>query len=126
MKALNKYFVETHGFSEELVRTLVFKYPVILSKQIEHIESVFNILDTKTGIKRAEAMKLIFECPRLLSIDLVKQMDEVFFLFDLYHKISKEEVTNEIFKSFPYLFCCDTIKMQSFLGHFKKYGFSNA
>jgi len=87
LKALREYFVDTHGFSMELVRTLVVKFPVILSKDIAHIEGVFNTLDTRAGISRADAMKLIFECPKLLSINLNSNMDEVFFLFDLYFKI---------------------------------------
>ena len=41
LKALRAYFVEEHGFSEELVRTLVAKYPHILSKSTEHIENTF-------------------------------------------------------------------------------------
>jgi hypothetical protein len=125
LRALKEYFVDTHGFSMELVRTLVVKFPVILSKDIAHIEGVFNSLETRGNIKRADAMKLIFECPKLLSINLTAQMDEVFFLFDLYFKIPQQEVIDGVFKQFPYLFCCDTTKMQQFLGHFRKYGFSN-
>lgn len=83
--ALNKYFVEEQGFSEELTRTLITKYPHILSKTIDHIEQVFNTLAEKANINRAESMKLIFECPKLLSIDLEKSMDAVFYIFDLYH-----------------------------------------
>jgi len=37
-------------------------------------------------------------------------MGEVFHLFDLYHKITPDEVM-DVFRYFPYLFCCDTIKM---------------
>ena len=36
--ALQKYFVEEQGFSEELTRTLITKYPHILSKTTDHIE----------------------------------------------------------------------------------------
>jgi hypothetical protein len=70
-------------------------------------------------------MKLIFECPKLLSVNLNAKMDEVFFLFDLYFKISEQDVVDKIFRDFPYLFCCETTKMQQFLGHFRKYKFSN-
>jgi len=51
-------------------------------------------------------------------------MDEIFMLFDLYHRIEKSQVM-EIFESFPYLFCCDTAKMQRFLGEFRKYKMTN-
>ena len=50
-------------------------------------------------------------------------MKEVFYLFDLYHKITPEEVMS-VFRSFPYLFCCDTVKMRLFLGQFRKYKFT--
>jgi len=66
-------------------------------------------------------MKLIFECPKLLSIKLDKSMEELFYIFDLYHKIEKETVINDIFKNFPYLFCCDPVKIQKFMGQFRKY-----
>lgn len=45
-------------------------------------------------------------------------------LFDLYHRIEKSKVM-EIFESFPYLFCCETSKMQRFLGEFRKYKMTN-
>jgi hypothetical protein len=41
MKALSEFFVKKYGFDIELVRTLVVKYPFILSKTQEHLESVF-------------------------------------------------------------------------------------
>jgi hypothetical protein len=31
----------------------------------------------------------------------------------------------DIFRHFPYLFCCDTIKMRVLLAQFRKYRFSN-
>jgi hypothetical protein len=50
-------------------------------------------------------------------------MKEVFFYFNLYHGITEREVI-EIFRSFPYLFCCDLTKMQRFMGEFRKYKMS--
>lgn len=47
-------------------------------------------------------------------------MDEIFHLFKLYNGIEEQKVMT-MFKGFPYLFCCDTIKMRRFLGEFKKY-----
>ena len=73
----------------ELVRTLVVKYPVILSKDVDQVERVFELLQTRGNVSRLDAMKLIFECPKLLSVNLEAKMDEVFFLFDLYFKISQ-------------------------------------
>jgi hypothetical protein len=51
-------------------------------------------------------MSLLIECPTLLMKDLPKQMKEIFFLFNLYHGFTEREVI-EIFKGFPYLFCCE-------------------
>lgn len=41
-------------------------------------------------------------------------------MFNLYHKFTTPEVM-EIFKEFPYLFCCDIDKVQRFMAEFKKY-----
>jgi len=113
MNTLKEFFVKKYGFDMELVRTLVVKYPFILSKSEEHLEAVFNILE-KQGVSRLESIKLIFECPKLISVDLEKSIPETLGLFELYHKIKQEEVM-DIFRHFPYLFCCDTIKMRNLL-----------
>ena len=42
--ALKRFFIEKLGYDAELLRTLVVKYPVILSKEIESIEKTFEIL----------------------------------------------------------------------------------
>lgn len=123
MKALSEFFVKKYGFDIELVRTLVVKYPFILSKTQEHLESVFQTLE-KQGVSRIESIKLIFDCPKLVSIDLEKNITETLSLFELYHKIKQQEVM-DIFRHFPYLFCCDTIKMRVLLAQFRKYRFSN-
>jgi len=44
MRALENFFVKKYGFENELVRTLVVKYPFILSKTEEHLQGVFDIL----------------------------------------------------------------------------------
>lgn len=68
-------------------------------------------------------MRALLESPKLVSKNLDKQMKEIFFLFNLYHGITEKEVM-EIFLSFPYLFCCETKKIQKFMGEFKKYRFT--
>lgn len=50
-------------------------------------------------------------------------MKQTFLLFELYHKIEAERVM-EVFKHFPYLFCCDTHKMRLFMAQFRKYRFT--
>ena len=71
-----------------------------------------------------EAVKLLFECPKLVSMDLRNNMTEIFTLFNLYHGIKEPEVM-DVFRAFPYLFCCDLIKMRYFMGQFRKYKFDN-
>ena len=113
---LEEFFVKKYGFDIELVRTLVVKYPYILSKSSEELES--------KGVKAQEAMKLIFDCPKLVSIDLEGSIEKTLYLFDLYHKIGQAEVM-ELFRVFPYLFCCDMTKMRLFMTQFRKYRFTN-
>lgn len=69
-------------------------------------------------------MKVLLECPKLVSKNLDKQMKEIFFLFHLYHGITEPQVM-QIFRSFPYLFCCELNKIQRFMGEFKKYKMTN-
>jgi hypothetical protein len=45
MNTLKEFFVKKYGFDIELVRTLVVKYPFILSKTEEHLENVFITLE---------------------------------------------------------------------------------
>lgn len=42
MNALNRFFVDKKGFDLDAVRTLVVKYPYILSKTEEDLDSFFN------------------------------------------------------------------------------------
>lgn len=63
------------------------------------------------------------DCPKLISMDLEHQMKEIFFQFNLYHGITDKEVM-QIFSSFPYLFCCEPIKIQKFMAEFRKYRFT--
>jgi hypothetical protein len=66
-------------------------------------------------------MKALLEAPKLISKkDLEHQVKEIQFLFRLYHGVNEQEVT-DIFRSFPYLYCCDTQKIQKFMGEFRKY-----
>ena len=81
---LEAFFVKKYGFDIELVRTLVVKYPYILSKTTEQLEAVFSALESK-GVAPQEAMKLIFDCPKLVSIDLEGSIEKTLYLFDLYH-----------------------------------------
>lgn len=59
----------------------------------------------------------------MISLDLDKKVKEILFIFNLYHKITEKDVI-DIFRSFPYLFCCEPIKIQRFMGEFRKYRFS--
>jgi hypothetical protein len=71
IKVVHDYFVVKHGYTPEFLRTLVVKYPFILSRTKDDIEFTFKTLE-ENGIERAEAVKLVFDCPKILSIDLKK------------------------------------------------------
>ena len=75
------------------------------------------------GISDEEAMQALLNIPKLISMNLDKQMKEIIFLFNLYHRFTTEEVMH-IFKKFPYLFCCDQEKVQRYMAEFRKYKFT--
>ena len=104
-----RYFAERKGFDKDIVRTLVVKYPYILSKDEESLETYFRLL-SQQGYTDDDSMRALLECPKLISMKLESQMKEIFFQFGLYHKISEKEVMG-IFKEFPYLFCCEPRKI---------------
>jgi hypothetical protein len=64
------------------------------------------------------------EVPRLISMNLDKQIKDIVFLFELYHNISQED-TIKIFKKFPYMLCLTPRKIQRFLAEFRKYKMTN-
>jgi len=123
IKNLQSFFVDKLGFQLETVRTLVVRYPYVLSKTQAELEHFFTVMKGQ-GLNEEEAMKALLECPKLVSKkDLEKQIKEIQFLFNLYHQISQQEV-NEIFRAFPYLYLCETQKIQKFMGEFRKYNFT--
>lgn len=79
----------------------------------------------KHGVEETEAIRYTYDYPKLFSVQLEKRMDETFHLFKLYNNIEHDQVMN-MFKQFPYLFCCDMIKLRKFTGEFKKYKMTEA
>ena len=77
MNALYNLFVKKYGYDSELVRTLVVKYPFILSKTEAHLEEVFETL-AKLGVSNQEAIKYVFSCPKLMSVKLDRNAQKVF------------------------------------------------
>ena len=71
--ALEKFFVEELGYEKELLKTLVIKYPAILSKEIDYIKGTLKVIEGE-GFTQEEAVKLIFECPKLFSFDLAEKI----------------------------------------------------
>jgi hypothetical protein len=116
---LDEFFCKKHGRGKEFLRSLILRYPYLLNKTKAHVEGVYELL-AKNGVPPEEAIKLTFNFPKLFSVKLEKQMEETFHLFKLYNGIERQKVMT-MFKGFPYLFCCDTVKMRRFLGEFKKY-----
>lgn len=70
MNALSELFVKEYGFKKELVRTLVLKFPSILSMPIGYLRKFFNIMTKEKGIDRNTAMRMVFDVPELLRVDL--------------------------------------------------------
>ena len=119
LNVLRVFFCDKYHFDMDLVRGLIVKYPFILSKTESSIEKVFTTLN-EYGFSNQEAMKYIYECPKLISVNLDANIKEAIFLFDIYHKMDQDQVF-EIFRAFPYLFCVESFKLKRFLGEFKKY-----
>mmetsp|Transcript_14071 Transcript_14071/g.10131 ORF Transcript_14071/g.10131 Transcript_14071/m.10131 type:complete len:135 (+) Transcript_14071:233-637(+) len=69
-------------------------------------------------------MRYLLDYPKLISVPIENNAKEIFELFDIYLKIGREGVIS-IFKSFPYLFCLQAVKVQKFLGLFKMYKFKD-
>lgn len=123
IKALKAFLVDQKGFSMEALRTLIVRYPYVLSKTTDDLGTFFETLKSQ-GLTEEESMKALLECPKLISKrDLGKQIKELQFLFRLYHGINEQELT-EVLRSFPYLYLCDQIKVQKFLGAFRHYKMS--
>lgn len=78
----------------------------------------------ENGLSEEETMKALLEIPKLISMDIQKQVKDITFLFNLYHRFTNQEVM-EIFKKFPYLFCCEPNKIERYMAEFRKYKFSN-
>lgn len=123
IKAISSLLKEEYGFKKELIRTLVLKSPTILGKTKSQIKFFFNYMKQTKEIDEITTMQKIFEVPALLNVDIASKSSEVDELFDVYHKITPEEV-KDIFLDFPYLYCCPSQKLQTFLAEFRKYGFT--
>lgn len=87
---IHKYFVEKKGFELDVVRSLVVKYPYIISKSEEHLDKYFSVLVSK-GFTEADAMKQLLDCPKLISVNLEEQLKEICFLMNLYNGLTEED-----------------------------------
>ena len=105
IEALSKVFVDKYGMNKELVKTLILKYPRVLNLSDGTIINFFEYMKVSKNIDELTAMKIVFDVPLLLSTDVPKQAKEIEELFQVYHGISADEVT-QIFLAFPYLYCC--------------------
>jgi hypothetical protein len=88
---INRYLVEKKGFDKDILRTLIVKYPYILGKDEQALDTYFRLLGQQ-GFSDDDAMRALLDCPKLISMDLESQMKEVFFLCNLYHGITEKEV----------------------------------
>ena len=68
---LYRYFVTEKGFDLDAVRTLVVKYPYILSKTEDHLRHFFQIFSDH-GLSEEAIMKQLIDCPKLISMNIDK------------------------------------------------------
>ena len=69
--------MDEHGFEIDMVRTLVVRYPYILSKSSKELTRFFEIMANQ-GITEEETMRALLDCPKLISRkDLEHQIKEI-------------------------------------------------
>jgi len=71
MNSLYKFFVDKKGFDIDTLRTLVVKYPYIIGKTEENLNDFFKLMASH-GLSETETMKVLLECPKLVSKNLNK------------------------------------------------------
>jgi mTERF len=77
INVLKSFFVDKKGFQFDSVRTLVVRYPYVLSKTEEEFNRFFEIMKAQ-GISDEEAMRCLLEIPKLISRkDLEKNIKEI-------------------------------------------------
>ena len=108
--AISQLLKDKYGFSQEVIRTLVLKNPHLLGKSRGEIDFFFDFLKRRKGIDELTTMKMLYEIPSLIQVDLVAKTKEIDELFGVYHNITPEEVT-DIFLAFPYLYCVPAKKI---------------
>ena len=85
MKALSELLINEYGFKKELVRTLVLKFPEILSMSKGQLRNFFRIMINNKGIDQRTAIKMVFDVPELLKVDIGVKAKELEELFQIYH-----------------------------------------
>lgn len=66
MNVLKSFFVDKKGFQLDSIRTLVVRYPYVLSKTEEEFNQYFETLKVQ-GLTDEDAMRALLECPKLIS-----------------------------------------------------------
>jgi hypothetical protein len=101
------------------VNELVIKNPAILGKSRKHLKKLFRDM-SRHQIYKEEAMELMLQSPKLISVDLKAVLKDIHFLFELYCGFKIHE-TVKIFRGFPYIVNLQHRKITLFCGQFKKY-----
>ena len=81
---IKKLICDEYGFSSETMKTLVVKYPAVLSKTKDEMTHFFTVLE-KYKIGKEDAMSYLLDYPKIISVDIEKVLKEIVFLFELYH-----------------------------------------
>lgn len=65
IKPIFAYLKEERDFNDEQARSLILRYPAILSKERKHFEDYFSLLQ-ENGISQEEATSLLIQYPKIL------------------------------------------------------------
>lgn len=69
IKSLEKVLCEENGFSAEMLRTLILRFPTVLSKTEDEVREYFNIMG-KYDINKQDAMDYLLQCPKIITVDI--------------------------------------------------------
>ena len=85
------------------MKTLVVKYPQILSKTEDDMREYFKIMNNYE-INSTDAMDYLSQAPKIMAEDIEQKVKDITFIFEIYHGMTQKDVI-EIFRAFPYMLC---------------------
>ena len=68
---LQRFFIEERGYELGVLKTLIMRYPYILSKTEQEMNKFFKVFGEK-GINEEELVQYLLSYPRLISFNIEK------------------------------------------------------